>query len=207
MAAASNSVASPPARRRSVWVTTPRDNSIRILDATTLTQKARLPLDGNPEGFAVDVTRNRFYTNLEDKDLTLAVDLTSHATVATWKPDCGQEGPRGLRLAERGGFLLLACTAKLEVLDAGHDGAILGSIDTGEGVDDIDYVPASHLVYVGAGRAAKLTIATLDAKGALAPVAVVPTKEGARNPAAAADGSVYLPNSHGGELVVVAPAS
>ena len=83
----------------------------------------------------------------------------------------------------------------------------LGTTDTGEGVDDIDYVPASHLVYVGAARAAKLTITELDAKGALAPVAVVPTKPGARNPAAAADGSVYLPNSQGGELVVVAPAS
>ncbi|HEX7835850.1 MAG TPA: hypothetical protein VF469_00225, partial [Kofleriaceae bacterium] len=190
-----------------VWVTTPRDKSIRVLDAVTLQQKARIPFEGAPEGFAVDVTRNRFYTNLEDKDLALAIDLTSHATVATWKPGCGQEGPRGLRLAEREGFLLLACTAKLEVLDVGHDGAILGSIDTGEGVDDIDYVPASHLVYAGAGRAAKLTIAALDAKGALAPVAVVPTKEGARNPAAATDGSVYLPNSRGGELVVVAPAS
>lgn len=195
------------ARTHEVWVTTPRDRSIRILDAATLAQKARLAFDGAPEGFAVDATRNRFYTNLEDKDVTLAIDLTSHATVATWKPGCGEAGPRGLRLAEPEGFLLLACTTRIEVLDAGHDGAILGTADTGEGVDDIDYVPASHLVYAGAGRAGKLTIAALDAHGALAPVTVVATKQGARNPAAASDGSVYLPNSQGGELVVVAPAS
>lgn len=189
-----------------VWVTTPRDNSIRILDGTTLAQKAKLTLEGNPEGFAVDATRNRFYTNLEDKDKSLAIDLTSHAVVATWNTACGEGGPHGIRLAEPEGFLLLACPTKLEVLDVGHDGAILGTADTGEGVDDIDYVPSSHLVYAGAGRAGKLTIAWLDARGALTPIAVVPTKQGARNPAAASDGSVYLQNGQGGELVVVSPA-
>ena len=194
------------ARTHEVWVTTPRDNSIRILDGTTLAQKAKLTLEGNPEGFAVDASRNRFYTNLEDKDKSLAIDLTSHAVVATWNTACGEGGPHGIRLAEPEGFLLLACPAKLEVLDVGHDGAILGTADTGEGVDDIDYVPSSHLVYVGAGRAGKLTIAWLDAKGALTPIAVVPTKQGARNPAAASDGSVYLQNGQGGELVVVSPA-
>lgn len=195
------------AKTHEVWVTTPRDNSIRILDGTTLAQKAKVTLDGNPEGFAVDATRNRFYTNLEDKDKSLAIDLTSHAVVATWSTACGEGGPHGIRLAESEGFLLLACPAKLEVLDVGHDGAIVGTADTGEGVDDIDYVPASRLVYVGAGRAGKLTIAWLDAKGALTPIAVVPTKQGARNPAAASDGSVYLQNAQAGELVVVSPAS
>jgi hypothetical protein len=190
---------------KEVWVTTPRDNSIRILDATTLAQKARIAFDGGPEGFAVDLTRNRFYTNLEDKDKTLAIDLTSHATVATWNPGCGEAGPRGLRIAEPEGFLLVACTTKTETLDAGHDGAILGSVDTGDGVDDLDYVAATHTVYIGAGKDAKLTIAALDAKGALSPIVVVPTKQGARNPAVAADGSVYLANSQGGELVVVTP--
>jgi DNA-binding beta-propeller fold protein YncE len=193
------------AKTKEVWVTTPRDNSIRILDATTLTQKAKLPFEGNPEGFAVDLTRNRFYTNLEDKDKTLAIDLTSHAIVATWNPSCGEAGPRGLRLAEPEGFLLVACTTKTEVLDVGHDGAILGSVDTGAGVDDLDYIPANHTVYVGAAKDAKLTIAALDAKGALTLLVVVPTKQGARNPVAAADGSVYLANSQGSELVVVTP--
>lgn len=193
------------AKTSEVWVTTPRDNSIRILDATTLAQKAKVTFDGGPEGFAVDQTRNRFYTNLEDKDKTLAIDLTTHATVATWDPGCGEAGPRGLRIAEQEGFLIVACTTQTKTLDAGHDGAVLGSIDTGAGVDDFDYIPATHTVYIGAARDAKLTIASLDAKGALSAILVVPTKQGARNPAVAADGSVYLPNSGGGELVVVSP--
>jgi DNA-binding beta-propeller fold protein YncE len=193
------------AKTKEVWVTTPRDKSIRILDATTLAQKAKLTFEGDPEGFAVDNVRGRFYTNLEDKDQTLSIDLASHKTVATWKPSCGEDGPHGLRLAEPEGFLLVACSTKVETLDVGHDGATLGSIDTGDGVDDLDYMPASHLVYVGAAKAATLTIAALDAKGALTLRASVPTKDGARNGVADADGVVYLAHGKGSELIVATP--
>jgi DNA-binding beta-propeller fold protein YncE len=192
--------------KREVWVTTPRDQSIRILDATTLAQKARLPFEGEPEGFAVDATRGRFYSNLEDKDVTLAIDLVSHQTVATWKPNCGEEGPHGLRLVEAQGILLVACSAKVEALAAGKDGAIVGAVDTGDGVDDFDYSAQTHSVYVGAARSGNLTIASLDpATGALAVKATVPTEEGARNGVVAANGAVYLAASKAGELVVVSP--
>ena len=193
------------AKTKEVWVTTPRDKSVRILDGATLAEKAKLSFDGEPEGFAVDATRGRFYTNLEDKDLTLAIDLASHKTVATWKPACGEEGPHGLRLAEPEGFLFVACSTRAETLDAAHDGATLGSIDTGDGVDDLDYSAAAHQLYVGAARAAKLTVASVDAKGALGLVAAVPTKQGARNGVVDADGKVYLAHAPGSELVVAVP--
>jgi DNA-binding beta-propeller fold protein YncE len=193
------------AKTDEVWVTTPRDKSIRILDAATLAQKARLPFDGEPEGFAPDNTRGRFYTNLEDKDVTLAIDLASHQTVATWPAKCGEEGPHGLRLAEPEGFLLVACSTRVEALDASHDGAQLGSVDTGDGVDDFDYAPATHTVYVGAARAAKATLATLDAHGKLAAVAEVATADGARNGVVTSDGKLYLAHGKASELVVVAP--
>jgi len=193
------------AKTREVWVTTPRDKSIRVLDAATLAQKARLEFEGAPEGFAVDNARGRFYTNLEDKDVTLEIDLASRKTVATWRSNCGEDGPRGLRMIDAQGVLLVACTGKLESLDVMHDGAQLGSIDTGEGVDDFDYSATEHRVYVGAGKAAKLTVATLDAGGGLTLVASVATKEGARNGVLTRDGRVYLAHSKDSELVVVAP--
>lgn len=193
---------------REVWVTTPRDKSIVILDAATLKEKSKLTFEGNPEGFAVDGKRNRFYTNLEDKDQTLAIDLASHKIVSFWSPKCGEDGPHGLRADEASGYLFVACSAKLEVLDAAHDGAVLSSIDTGNGVDDFDYAPASHLLYAGAARDAKLTIARVDTAGHLTLVASVPTAAGARNPAVTKNGAVYL--AHGGgvassDLVVVTP--
>jgi len=193
------------ARTREVWVTTPRDKSIRVLDGATLAQKVKIEFEGGPEGFAADNTRGRFYTNLEDKDVTLAIDLATRKIVATWKPACGEEGPRGLRLADAEGILLVACTGKLVSLDVAHDGAALGSLDVGEGIDDFDYSPADHRVYVGAAKAAKLTVATLDAHGGLTQIASVPTKEGARNGVVSRDGHVYLANSKDSEIVIVGP--
>ena len=182
------------AATKEVWVTTPRDKSIRILDAATLQQKEKMTFEGNPEGFAVDAKRHRFYTNLEDKDRTLAIDLTSHKTVATWNPACGEDGPHGLRIDEKSRTPLRRLQRKLEVLNAGGDGAVLSSIDTGDGVDDFDY--ASGMVYAGAARDAKLTIASVDSSGRLSLVAAVPTAAGARNPAVAKNGDLYL--AHGG---------
>jgi DNA-binding beta-propeller fold protein YncE len=196
------------AATKEVWVTTPRDRSIRILDEATLAEKAKLTFDGNPEGFAVDARRGRFYTNLEDKDRTLAIDYKTHQTVATWLPSCGADGPHGLRADAQAGQLFVACSTRVEVLDAAHDGAVLSSLDTGDGVDDIDYAPATHLLYVGAARAGQLTIASADAHGKLSLVARVPTHVGARNPAVTDRGAVYLAHSALGglsDLIVVEP--
>jgi DNA-binding beta-propeller fold protein YncE len=193
------------ADHRELWVTTPRDASLRVLDAITLAQKARIALDGSPEGFAADPARHRVYTNLEDKDVTLAIDTASHATLATWPSHCGEDGPHGLRLADPEPILLVACDDKIESLDLAHDGAALGAIAIGEGIDDFEYTAADHRVYAGAAKIGTLTIAQLDAKGGLSRIALVPTSVGARNGVVGKDGRIYLSHSQGSELVVVAP--
>jgi len=193
---------------KEVWVTTPGDKSIRVLDAKTMDQKAKLTFEGNPEGFAVDAVHGRFYTNLEDKDRSLAIDLKTQKTIANWNPSCGKEGPHGLGVDPKAGLLFVACSTLAEVLDAGHDGAILSMLDTGDGVDDIYYSPATHLLYVGAAKAAKLTIARADDKGQLSIVAQVPTREGARNGVLDKNGTLYLAHSAIAKLsalVVVSP--
>ncbi len=180
---------------KEVWVTTPRDKSVRVLDAATLAEKAKLTFDGNPEGFAVDAPHGRFYTNLEDRDLTLSIDLGSRKTVETWKPECGEDGPHGLRVDPAAHQLFVACSARAEVMDTEHGGKVLSSVDTGDGVDDIDYSPATHRLYVGAARAGRLTVASVDAQGKLSVDATVPTPRGARNPAVTDKGVVYLAHS------------
>jgi DNA-binding beta-propeller fold protein YncE len=194
---------------KEVWVTTPGERGIRILDATTMKEKTKLTFPGNPEGYAVDARRGRFYTNLEDKDRTVAVDLKTHETVATWNPGCGGGGPHGLGLDDAAGHLFIGCDASAEVMNVGGDGAVLSKVETGDGVDDIHYEPATHLLYVGAARAAKLTIARADSAGKLTIVTQVATQNGARNGVVTKDGTVYL--AHGGgvklpALVVAAPA-
>jgi DNA-binding beta-propeller fold protein YncE len=193
---------------KEVWVTAPRDNSVRILDSQTLSQKEKLTFEGRPEGYAVDARRGVLYMNYEDKDLTTAIDLKTHKTVATWQASCGEDGPHGLSIDQEAGYLFVACSTRAEVLDAGHKGAKLSSIDTGDGVDDLNYSPATHTLYIGAAKDARLTVARVDVTGKLRLVATVPTHEGARNGVVTKDGTVYLAHSQLGQLaglVVVSP--
>ena len=193
---------------KEVWVTAPGDNSVRILDSQTLTQKEKLTFEGRPEGYTVDAKRGRLYMNYEDKDLTTAIDLKMHKTVAKWPSTCGEDGPHGLSVDQDAGLLFVACSTQAEVLDVGRNGEKLSSIATGDGVDDLQYSPATHLLYVGAAKDARLTVARLGAAGKLSQVAVVPTHEGARNGVVTKDGTLYLAHSQLGKLaglVVVSP--
>jgi DNA-binding beta-propeller fold protein YncE len=195
---------------KEVWVTAPRDNSVRILDSQTLSQKEKLTFEGRPEGYAVDAKRGRFYMNYEDKDLTTAIDLRTHKTVAKWQSSCGEDGPHGLSVDQNAGFLFVACSTRAEVLDAGHNGEQLSSINTGDGVDDLNYSTATHTLYVGAANEGRLTVARVDAAAKLSIIAQVPTHEGARNGVVTKDGTVYLAHSQLGQLaglIVVSPAA
>ncbi len=201
LAAATDGVAYA-ASVREVWVTNPKAQTLTILDASrpgALHPKALVKLKGAPEGYAVDETRGFFYTNLEDTGATLAIGLKTREVSASWTAGCGPDGPRGLAFDAAHDFLLVACTDHVQVLDAAHDGALLGKLDTGAGLDNIDF--ADGKVFAAAGKAARLTIAKLDAKGELAILAVAPTSEGARNAVAGANGSVFVADTQGARLL------
>lgn len=198
------------ATTKEVWVTTPRDRSIAILDAAAagaLTLKGTIRLDGAPEGFAVDDARGVFYTNLEDKDRTLTIDIRSRKVTRTWLPGCGDDGPKGLALDHRLDFLFVACRDRVMVLDAAHEGMQLSTITAGDGIDNIDYVGRRQELYVAAARAATLTIVRLYPQGTLTPIATVPTVAGARNAVATDEGTVYLTDSSEGKILVVTPVA
>jgi YVTN family beta-propeller protein len=195
------------AAAKQVWVTVPRERSIAVVDVAggALTQVATIPLDGQPEGFAVDDARGVFYTNLEDRDRTLSIAVATRQVTKTWEAGCGEEGPRGLALDTERDILMVACTDRVTAVAAGRDGQHLSTIGVGEGLDNIDYVPARHELYAAAARAATLTVARLESDGSLTAEGVVPTVAGARNAVATDDGTAYLTDSAGGRIVAVAP--
>jgi DNA-binding beta-propeller fold protein YncE len=197
------------ASSREVWVTTPHDQSIVILDVSVpMAPKiaGRIGLEGDPEGYAVDNARGFFYTNLEDRDQTLRIDIAARTVTATWSPGCGDAGPRCLMIDPTGKLLMLACPDHVEVLDAGNDGAILSKLETGDGLDSFDYLPDQRSLYLAAGRAGTLTIARLDESGGLSRTAVVPTAPGARNAVVTSDGVVFVAVGPEGRVLVVRPA-
>src|SRR5262249_13670299 len=157
--------------------------------------------EGSPEGYAVDSSHGVFYTNLEDKDLTLAIDVKSRSVKSRWKPGCGEDGPRGLAVDPALGLLFVACTDNAVALDIKHDGVVRSRLTTGAGVDNIDYLPAKRLLYVAAGREALLTVAHVADDGTLTGVASGKTAEGARVVVADAKGGAYVADSRGGRIL------
>ncbi|HEY6462292.1 MAG TPA: hypothetical protein VIY73_19125 [Polyangiaceae bacterium] len=204
-------LASPPdgvayvAATKEVWVTTPRAQSIAVLDASkpsVLKLKATIKVDGAPEGYASDGTRGVFITNLEDKNKTVVLDLKSRRTKATWTLDCAADGPRGVATDAEHGFVFVACTDKVLVLD-GTSGAKLASYDTGAGVDNIDWLGPQRLLFSAAGKAARLTVARIDDKGQPTVVATGTTVEGARNAVADGSGNAYVADPANARLLVM----
>jgi DNA-binding beta-propeller fold protein YncE len=188
-----------------IWATTPRDHTITIVDVKDghTAAPGAIKLEGAPEGFAVDGARGVFYTNLEDKDRTLAIDIKTRKVVTNWPSGCGGDGPRGLAIDAARRLLFVACTDGARALDLAQAGKIVGRLKTGAGVDNIDFHAKKGLLYVASGKDAVLTIAHVSDRGELAPVASVPTAKGARNPIVDADGTAYVSDGLGGRLIVV----
>lgn len=178
---------------KEVWVMT--GTSITVLDASrpeTLAPKTTMSFDGEPEGYVIDDERGIAYTNLEDRGKTLAIDVRTHAVRSTWDPGCGPDGLRGLALDRRRQLLFVACPAHVQALDLGHDGARLGRVDAGLGVDTIDYDEGRRTLYLAAAKAARLTLARVDDGGKITIVAQGATGEGARNAVVDRNGDAYV---------------
>ena len=187
-----------------VWVTAPHEKSIVVVSVKNADKPHvahRITLEGEPEGYVVDEARHLVYTNLEDKDVTLVIDAKTRKTLSTWPTTCGEKGPRGLALDTERRHLFVACGAGgVKVLDAGKEGAVLGELKTGAGVDNIDYFQKRHLLYAASGKEGTLTIGEAKETGEVAEFATAKTVAGGRTVIIDGAGTAYVPDSKGGKL-------
>jgi DNA-binding beta-propeller fold protein YncE len=187
-----------------VWSTIPGDLEIAVTGVKAKESKPELiKVDGRPEGYAVDEARGLYFTNLEDKDKTVAIDVKTRKVVSTWADECGAEGPRGMAFDTRRRWLFVACTNGAETLDLDHDGRILSRLEIAPGVDNIDFVPERGLLYIASGKAASLTVAHVDDAGVLTIAATAPTAIGTRVVVADTDGTAYVADGQEGKVLVV----
>lgn len=188
------------AATREVWLTlrvkagdSAPAKHLEIFDASDphrLKPKTKIPLDGLAEGYAVDNQRGLFYTNIEDTGSTVAIDVRTHKIVAKWNP--GSSDLQGLVLDNARRFLFVACGDHVVSLDAAHDGKILDSLQTGAGLDNIDYSPDAKILYAAASQAATLTIAGVDDNGKFHLKTTIPTVKGARGVIAGKGETAYV---------------
>jgi len=125
-------------------------------------------------------------------DTQSSVVLHRPRVVSASARDVGSRELQGLALDNERGFLFVACGDHVVSLDVGHDGKITDSIETGAGLDNIDYSPDLKVLYAAASVAAGLTIAEVDDKGKFRLKATMPTVKGARGVVAAKGETAYL---------------
>lgn len=180
------------------------DHALKIFSAAhgaSLTPIGKIALPGSAEGYAVDNEHGRFYTNIEETGQTVAVDVREKKIVSTWK-SC--DDPSGVAVDSARGFVFVACTDHVIVLDGAHDGSKIASLAAGAGIDNIDY--SDGILYAAAAEAAQLTIAKIDDRGQPNVLSVVPTTKGTRSVVAGAGGNAYLIDPYGGSILKVSPA-
>lgn len=181
------------------------DRSIQILSTSRPAKPSpagKIPLPGSAEGYAVDNLHGRFYTNLEETGQTVAIDVRKRAVVSTWR-SCND--PSGVAVDGKRGFVFVACSDHVIVLDTAHDGRVTGSIPAGAGIDNIDYAEDTGLLYAAAAETAQLTVAHIDDNGRPTSLVRVPTTKGARSVVAGASGYAYLIDPLGGRILKVQP--
>lgn len=176
--------------------------SLEVFDASDprhLKWKATVPLDNLSEGYAVDNDRGLFYTNVEETGTTVAVDVHTKKMASKWSHGCADVG--GLALDPVRRFLFNACGDHVVNMDAAHDGKVLDSIQTGAGLDNIDYSPEKKLLYAAASQAATLIIAEVSDDGKFHLKATVPSVKGARGVVAAKGETAYLIDPAEGKIL------
>ena len=167
--------------------------ALQVFDASDprhLKWKTKIQLDGLGEGYAVDNGHGLFYTNVEGPGSTIAIDARTKKIVSKWNPGSADVGGVALDPVRR--FLFVACGDHVVNLDAGNDGKILDSIQTGAGLDNIDYSVEKKILYAAASQAATLTIAEVGDDGKFRLKATVPAVKGARSVVAGKGETAYL---------------
>ena len=190
---------------RELWVTEPGARQIEIFGvdfapSPTLRRVATIAVPGGPESLIIDARRGLAYTNLWKRE-TLVIGVASRRIEARWPNGC--EGSRGLAWDAQSRFLFVGCAeGKVDVLDAGHGGRVLGTAATGRGVDIIAYDAARHRVYAPGARSATMTTLHVDPHGHLTLEKVYRTAHGAHCVAVDPAGRAFVCDPRHGRVLV-----
>jgi DNA-binding beta-propeller fold protein YncE len=149
-----------------------------VIEAKTAKVISTIPLGGSPEFAVADSTAGRVYSNLEDKNEVVVIDVAKHEVVAHWPLAPGEE-PTGIALDAAHHRLFVTCHNKvMEMLDT-TTGKVLATVPIGAGVDGCAFDGATQLAFASCGEGTT-TIAKEETPEKLTVVQTLQTERGAR---------------------------
>ena len=186
-----------------IWVTQPDEERIEVFAVTDGKPKhaAFIAVPGGPESLIVDRGRVRAFTHLWD-GATVAIELASRAVGAPWRNGCG--GSRGIALDAARGLLFTGCAeGKVTAVAVDRNGAAVGSVAVGKGVDVIAYNAHLAHLYVPSATPGTLTIVGVGAAGQLGVLGTVPTATGSHCATVDDRDTAWVCDVHGGRLLAI----
>ena len=137
-----------------VLVTSSSVNELTIVDRTTRKVRGTVKLPGSPELMTVDGKAGVAYIAINDKDEVAAINIASKAL--TEFRGCDIKAPTGVAIDDQG-HLFVADRGLVSVIDVLID-KCLGSVDIGNGVDQITINPHRHHLYTANGGSRNLSV-------------------------------------------------
>jgi YVTN family beta-propeller protein len=148
-----------------------------VIDAATAKVVATIALGGGPEFAAAD-GRGTVFVNLEDKNMTLAIDARNNTVTHHW-PLAPGESPSGLAIDTARRRLFAGChNEQMVVLDA-ESGQVLATPGIGRGVDACWFDPGTGSAFASCSDGT-LTVVQEQAPGDFQVIEKVTTRKSAR---------------------------
>jgi len=191
--------------QREVWITEPEKEQIEVFclvseNPPTLTQAGTISIKGGPESLVVDAAHDRAFTHLWD-GRTVKIALSSRVVNPSFANGC--KGSRGIALDPERGQLFAGCSeGKAVVLDLDHDGAVLATHDTPDGVDIIAANLSLHHLYVPAASDGSVTVLGVGRHGELSPLGLLQSVKGAHCAASDDQRHVWVCAPDSGQLLM-----
>jgi DNA-binding beta-propeller fold protein YncE len=148
---------------------------LSLIDRTTRKVTTTVKLPGAPDLLTVDPKGSRAFVSINDKDEVAVVDLvTSQVTVLR---GCDIKAPTGIAYDADQGRLFVADRGLVSVIDVLID-KCLGSVDIGNGVDQITLNPHKHHLYTANGGSRNLSVIDTVSLQPLGEVGTGPSGDG-----------------------------
>ena len=187
-----------------VWVTEPDKDRIEIFrlegNPPGPVHDAFLEVPDGPESLVVDVARGRAYANLW-KGSTVSLNVKNRTSIEKWANGC--DGSRGLAFDAERNFVFVGCAEGAGVVLDGRNGRILSKVQTGKGIDIIDYSPSLQHLYLPGGKSGTLGVAAVSSTGALTLLGEIPIAQGGHCVVADTSGNAYVCDPKAGRILVV----
>jgi DNA-binding beta-propeller fold protein YncE len=186
-----------------VWVTEPDEDQIEVfkMNKKQPAHSAFIKVEGGPEALVIDAKQGRAYSHLWHGK-TVAIDINDKKIVATWPNGC--EGSRGISFGETPDVLLVGCSeGKAVSMNVAHDGKIISSVTSGNGVDIIAYNHHLKHLYMPGGKSATMAIISVTDDGNLKLLETVPAAEGSHCVTTDQTDSAFVCDPKHGSLLVI----